>query len=449
MTGIAPTHRPFAGVPDVQAPVESVTELQAYFIAGAKAAAQRRLGVELEWLPLLADGTAAPYAGAGRSVSALLLRLAGWRGLQPTMISGNVLGLSAPDLAVHLEPGAQVELALGPRPAAGEILDDLRDWRRLTREIASECGVHLAALGMQPLTPVRAIGWVPKPRYGPMSRYLAGTGSLGHHMMKATASLQVSVDYLSEEDAASLVRTALAASPVVNALCAASPLEDGRPNGFLTKRPAIWADTDPLRTGILPWVFEDGFTFTRYAEWTLAATVMFVERDGALVPIADRTMSQLLADTDPRVGRPTHADYQLHLTTLFPEVRLKQHAEIRGADACGPEMAAAVAALWRGLLYDESGRARVASGLGHLTVAERLRLHADVGVHGLEARARGVPVRELAQDLLAAAGASLSDTEAALLDPLREVAQGGVTRAEALLDAWKASPAPQALLAHA
>jgi glutamate--cysteine ligase len=278
-----------------------------------------------------------------------------------------------------------------------------------------------------------------------MSRHLGERGRLGHHMMKGTAGVQVNVDFTSEEDAASLVRTALAVSPVVNALVANSPLEEGQANGFLTKRPRIWLDTDPERCGVLPWVIDEGFTFERYADWALDVTVMFLVR-GQLHAVGDRTFRQLLDDGHPVHGRVTFADFALHLTTLFPEIRVKQHVEIRGADACSLDLVAALTALWRGVLYDEVARAEALDLLPALTGAALAGFHEEVGVRGLAARCGGKSAAELATELVAVAAAGLErlastcgvGSEASLLSPLVGVIRGGRTPAELLLDEWHA-----------
>jgi glutamate--cysteine ligase len=451
MTGRVLTYRLPPSVDSPDAPVESRDQLVGHLAAGESPDAPSLLGVELELLPMQGDGQAAPFEGRG-GVEELLRALAEG-GLEAVEAEGHVIGLRADAGAVHLEPGAQVELALAPRARARDVLDDLLSWRALLASAAAG-RLHLVPLGLQPVTPVRDITWIPRNRYRLMSTYLSAQGTLGHHMMKATAGTQLTVDYRDEANAVEIVECALALAPVVNALCANSPLEEGQPNGFLTKRPHVWANTDPARTGVLPWVAESGFSYDRYVEWALDAPVIFVLRDGLWMPIGDRTFRQFLDAGHPEAGPARHEDFVLHLTTLFPEVRVKQHIEIRGADSCPPEFVAAVAALWRGLLYHPGG-ATFATELTHeWTIVERQQLHDDAGRLGLRARIRGRSMADIALDVLDCAASGLlaldgpTSRDVPLLAPLRLVAESGETLADILLREWPHDGAA-ALLRHA
>lgn len=451
MTGRALAYRLPPGVESADAPIESRDQLAAHLAAGESPDGPSLLGVELELLPMRSDGQAAPFKGRG-GVEQLLRALTD-RGLESVEAEGHVVGLRTSTGAVHLEPGAQVELALAPRPRARDILADLDAWLELLRSAASD-DLRLVPLGLQPVTPVRDIGWIPRNRYRLMSAYLSEHGTLGHHMMKATAGAQLTVDYRDEANAAHIVECALTLSPIVNALCANSPLEEGRPNGFLTKRPHVWANTDPARTGMLPWVVDHGFSYARYVEWALAAPLIFVLREQQWIPIGDRTFGQFLDEGHAEAGRACHEDFVLHLTTLFPEVRVKQHIEIRGADSCPPEFVAAVSALWRGLLYHPAGPTFAAELARGWTPAERWTLHHDAGRIGLEARIRGQSVSELASEVIDCAARGLAAMDGAacpdlsLLDPLRQVVESGDTLADVLLRDWSRDGA-SALLRHA
>jgi len=440
MTGLPPHYRTAPGLPGELEPIESVDDLVAFMRAGCKREGERRLGIEYERLPLRANGTAAPYQADGASVRSVLEFLAG-TGLERVDIEGNLLMLRGEDIEVHLEPGAQVELVLPPLDTAQEIRERLDTWHGLLVEAASVTGVHVVALGMQPVTPVPDIAWIPKGRYAIMRDHLGARGRLAHHMMKATAAVQLNVDFTSEEDAAGLVKTALALSPLVNALSVNSPLEEGRPNGFLSKRPAIWAETDPARCGLLPWVFEEGFSFRRYVEWALDVPVMFVNRDGTWHALGNRSFRKFMDEGHPTLGRALHLDFYLHLTTLFPEVRVKQHAEIRGADSCSVEMIAAITALWRGILYDAAARESAFQLVAGLTNVEREALHLAVARRGPAALASARSVRELCVELVSIAADGLArltsgSQDAACLEPLREAAESGRTAAESLLETW-------------
>jgi len=427
MTGIAPQFRLAHGVERADAPIRSANELTS-FIAAGEAVGRQQIGIELERLPLLPDGAAAPYEatdGSRRCVRAVLESLADRFGFERVMRRGRLIGLRGPSAAVSLEPGAQVELSVDPRTTAREILDDLLAWRHQLALARTDTEVSVVALGLQPLTAVRDIGWIPRERYAIMREHLGARGDLAHHMMKATAGVQFNVDHASEDDAAGIFRTALALSPVVNALVANSPLEEGKPNGFITKRPEIWRRTDPDRTGLLPWIFDaDGFTYARWVTYALDVPVMFVIRDDSWVRLGDRTFGELLAHGDDRTGPARHEDFALHLTTLFPEVRIKQHVEIRGQDSCGVESCAALAAIWRAVLYDATTRREAGALAEGLDASRRAKLHDDAARQGLMARMGSSRLDEVAGELLRLVRRGLerlegpAGSDAALLEPL-------------------------------
>ena len=444
MTGLPPRYRIAPGQPEPDHPIRSEEELVAFFAAGTKTQDERVLGVEYERVPLRCDGTAAPYAGDGSAVRKLLEHLGRAHELAPLIVDGHLVGLLGHDREIHLEPGAQVELVLAPKRTAAEVSEALTEWWGWLEEAAEATGVHAVGLGLQPITPVADVGWIPKERYAIMARHLGARGALAHHMMKATAALQLNVDFTSEPDAAELVRVALAVSPLVNAFTLNAPLEGGRRNGWLSKRAEIWRQTDPARCGLLPWVFEEGFTFARYVDWALSVPVMFLVREDRWHAVGDRTFRELMERGHATHGPARHADFHLHLTTLFPEVRVKQYVEIRGMDSCPAGIAAGVVALWRGILYDGSSRRRALDLVDGLTSSARSALHFDVAREGLAATARGVPVRDLCRELIAAASSGLEHlarpggqaTDASLLQPLSQVVDSGMTPAELLLADW-------------
>ncbi len=451
MTGRAPQFKLPPGVLSAAEAIASRDDLLLHFAAGEKPSGPFQVGVELEFLPLLPSGEAAPHAADGPSVTRLLREIITARGYAPVMAGDHLVGLQGHDGPLHLEPGAQVEIALPPRRTAADIYGDLLRWRSILREAAKEAGILLVPIGLQPVTPVASIGWNPRQRYRIMRAHLGARGSLAHHMMKATAGTQYNLDHASEADAASLVRAALAASPFVNALFANSPLEEGRPNDWLTIRPHVWRHVDPARTGYLPWVHDEGFTYSRMLDWALSADVMFVLRDDAWVAVGDITFEDFLVHGHPAAGPARREDFALHLTTLFPEVRLKQHVEIRGADSADIDQVAAGAALWRGLLYDAGARAECLRVTAGWTAAERDALFEATAREGLRATIRGMPARDLARELIdiSAAGLRALDgpggADADLLEPLRSIAASGVTPAERLLEEWSAHGVPALL----
>jgi glutamate--cysteine ligase len=451
MTGLAPKFHLPEGVASPDEAISSPAQFPTYFEAGSKSPGVELLGVEYERLPLRADGTVAPYlCDEGPCVGELIEFLAEATDFERQVVEGHLLGLAGQRSAVHLEPGAQPELALAPKTRARDVAVSLTTWRGMLQEAARETGVHVVALGMQPVTPVPDIPWVPKERYRIMSAHLGARGRLAHHMMKASAGVQLNVDYSDQAGAAEIMAASLAASPLVNALCSNSPLEAGKPSGYASRRAEIWLETDPERYDLLPWVLDEGFSYEAYARWALEASVMFVVRgDGEggekWVSVGDKSFARFLDDPG-ELGPATWTDWHLHLTTLFPEVRIKQHVEVRGADSCSIELVTAITALWRGLLYDGQARRGAMTLLDGLDAAARAAMHAGAGREGLAYRAGDATVQERSLALLEMAAAGLDrlavrdgeESESTLLDPLREVAESGRTPADRLLDDWQA-----------
>lgn len=446
MTGIPAQFRLPQGVSAADEPVSSREQLVSFLAAGIKSDDGRVLGVEYERIPLRADGSAAPYADDGSSVHELLRFLIEHEGHRPIEMDGQLMGAEDADGTVNLEPGAQIELSLHPVRRAEEVHERLQRWRERLRRAADATGVFAAAIGLQPVTAIADLAWVPKERYRIMSRHLGTRGRLAHHMMKGTAGMQFNVDFTSEADAEEILQASLAVSPIVNAACANSPLEGGRANGALTLRPRIWNDTDPDRCGLLPWVFEEGFSFERYVDWALAVPVMFLVREGVFHALGDRTFGELLARSHPDWGAVTFDDFNLHLTTLFPEVRVKQHVEVRGADACSTEVVTAVAATWRGVLYDDDARAAARDLLADLGADARLRLHLEAGDRGLVATTPRGSLGDLLPTLIDIAEGGLNrlardageESDATWLEPLRTIAAARRPPAHGLLEDWRA-----------
>lgn len=441
MTGIRPTFNLPQGLADADAPITSVQDLVAFIAAGSRTDGSAYVGVELERVPMRADGTAAPHAsGEGGDVVSLLARLESHHGWTRVEQDGHVMGLRRGDANVHLEPGSQVELALPPVRTAREVRAALADWDRELAEAGAAVGVHALPIGLQPVTPIEEIAWVPRDRYRIMREHLGRRGRLAHHMMKATAGVQFTVDFANETHAAEIVSAAISTEAPVLALVASSPLEGGRPAGCHSRRPAIWAETDPARTGLLPWVHEEGYEHARYVRWALGIPCMFVVREGRWVDGGGVSFERMLEDGIPGGGPVRLSDWALHLTTLFPEVRVKQQIEIRGADSCPVELNAALAALWRGLLYDDEARREAIALTSGWSRADRLASHEAAGIHGLDARVPGTTLRELAREIVAIASralARLDPLDAELLEPLRAIAWHGHSPSVALLRDWE------------
>jgi glutamate--cysteine ligase len=278
---------------------------------------------------------------------------------------------------------------------------------------------------------------VPKGRYVVMRDYLPTRGRLGHDMMKRTATVQANLDYADEEDAEQKMRAALSVTSLVTALFANSPLAEGRDTGYASYRARAWLDTDPDRCGLLPFAFERGRLFQRYAEWALDVPMFFVYRH-AYVPAGGMTFRRFLREGFEG-DRATLADWELHLSTLFPEVRLKHYLEMRGADSGPRPMVLALPALWKGLLYDDEACAQAERLTHSMTFAERLALRDAVPRAGLSAVVGSHPVRELARELVGIARTGLTRVapdEVPYLAPLEEVVATGRTPADRVRDAW-------------
>ena len=422
-------------------PIASVDDLVHYFDDAAKPAARWRIGIEQEKLAVREDGTPPPYHGPG-GIAALLERLQG-RGFVAEREDGHILALGRGDERITVEPGGQIELS-GPALVSAEA-----GRRILVRHVdevkqeAAALGLRFIAGGFRPFGRLEDVPWLPKRRYQVMREYLPRRGRLAHEMMKRTATVQANLDYSSEEDAVDKIRTAFGVTSIVTAMYAASPISEGRPNGHKSYRAAVWLETDEDRSGLLPFVFEPGFDFPRYVEWALDVPMFFVVRGGVYHPAAGMTFRRFLAD-GWQGERATCADWVVHLSTLFPEVRLKRYIEVRGADSPPLPFAAALGALWRGLLDDREARAAAWALVAPWPYAERDRLRREVPVGGLAVRVAGRSLAELARDLVAIARDGLSRlTEGAadqpLLDPLAEYAAAGRSPADDMLDDFRAT----------
>jgi glutamate--cysteine ligase len=324
---------------------------------------------------------------------------------------------------------------------------------RELREVAEPLGIQFLSGGFRPWGRLDEIPWLPKRRYDIMRAYLPRHGRLGHDMMKRTATVQVNMDFADEADAADKMRTAMGTSSIVTALFAASPLTEGRPNGMKTFRAAVWLDMDEARCGLIPSVFQPGFGFRAYAEWAADVPMFFLARGGQYHALDGVTFRRFMLE-GWQGERATMDDWALHLSTLFPEVRLKRTIELRGADAGPLPFVDGLAALWRGLLDDKDARTAAWALVAKATLAEREALRREVPKAGLNARFVGRGLGELAVELLAIARAGLARlpegaADQPLLDPLAAYAKAGRSPADDMLDAFAAAKGDRAKLIEA
>jgi len=417
-------------------PLGSVDELVAHFAGGCKPKSELRIGVEHEKLAVLAGGRAPDYELIRRLLEAMAAR--GWSRVEE---QGNLIALARPRCGtITLEPGGQIEHSGAPWPTALQAMHDVDKHIDELLPLAADLGITFLACGFRPFGTLEEVPWMPKGRYRVMRAYLPTRGALAHEMMKRTTTVQANFDYENEERAMEKLRLAMGVSSLVTSLFAASPLVDGKLTDYQSYRARAWLDTDPDRCGLLPFAFQDGARFADYAEWALDVPMFFVYRAGEYRPAGGMTFRRFLRE-GWQGERATMSDWDLHLSTLFPEVRLKTFAEVRQADASTREMVRALPAFWRGLLYDADARKAAWALVADWPFDERLRVWRATPKEGLRGQGHGRPMRELCRDLVAVARAGLTALGAAdelpLLAPLERIVATGRTVADEIGDEWR------------
>jgi glutamate--cysteine ligase len=431
-------------------PIDGRDDLIAWIAEGEKPASAWRLGTEHEKIPFRIGADApVPYQGEG-GIGALLRALGDATGWAPILDSGEIIGLAdeAGGGAVSLEPGGQFELSGAPVETLHQTDAETRRHIDLAKRLGADLGIGFLDLGMSPLWSRAQTPVMPKSRYKIMANYMPKVGSLGLDMMFRTATVQVNLDFSSEADMRDKLRVSLALQPVATALFANSPFTEGRLNGNLSQRSAIWRDTDPHRTGMLPEAFRDGFGYEDYVEWAMDVPLYFVKRGDTYHDVAGASFRDLLAGRLEALPgeRATRSDWANHVSTLFPEVRLKRYLEMRGADAGPTAHLAALPAFWVGLLYDSVALDQAWQIVKGWSDAEREQLRGDIPRLGLDAVVAGRTVRDIARDALALARAGLERRarrdeagrdESGYLDPLDVIVATGRTRAHDLIDLYQ------------
>jgi glutamate--cysteine ligase len=422
--------------------VESAEELTAYLASGCKPEDQWRLGTEHEKFGYtLDDLRPLPYSGK-RGIHAILTGLAGQFGWRPVQENGLLIALlDDTGASITLEPGGQLELSGAVLDSIHETCTEVNTHLKQVRAISEPLGIAFIGMGFHPKWQREDMEWMPKARYRIMRDYMSKVGTLGQDMMSRTCTVQVNMDFSSEADMVHKFRTSLALQPIATALFANSPFTNGRPNGFLSYRSHVWEDTDPDRTGMLPFVFDGDMNFEKYTDYMLDVPMYFVYRDGEYLDASGQSFRDFLAGRLPALPGelPTLTDWENHLTTTFPEVRLKRYLEMRGADGGPWARLCALPALWAGLLYHQPSLDAAWDIARDWSMEERLKLRADVPRLGLRAEIRKRPVQSIALELVELAAIGLSarnrlnsagENETGFLSPLQHVAEGGVTPAE-------------------
>jgi glutamate--cysteine ligase len=430
------------------APITDRRQLVEYLESGCKPKALWRVGTEHEkFVFRRADLRRAPYGGAD-GIAALLdgMTRFGWK---PLSEAGNVIALANDaHCAITLEPGGQFELSGAPLETLHQTCGEVHEHLRQVREVCDELGLGMLGLGFDPKWRRDEIPFMPKRRYQIMGAYMPKKGRRGLDMMLRTCTVQVNLDFSSESDMVRKFRVGLALQPVAVALFANSPFVEGRPSGALSERSLTWTDTDPDRCGTLPFVFEEGFGFERYAEWMLDVPMYFVYRGGRYIDASGQSFRDFLAGRLPALPGeiPRLGDWIDHLTTAFPEVRLKTFLEMRGADGGPWRQLCALPALWVGLLYDDAALDAACELIADWTAEEREAMRRDVPLRGLATPLRSRSLREVALEMVEIARGGLArracrdalgEDETHFLDPLFAITQKGRTPAEELLDAYR------------
>jgi glutamate--cysteine ligase len=439
-----------------ETPIERHAQLVEYLAAGARSPEQWKVGTEHEKFGFRLDDLRPPTYEGERGIGALLAGLTrfGWT---PIYEGEYLIALRRGDASISLEPAGQLELSGAQLDTIHDTCCEVMAHLKEVRAVADELRLGFLGMGFQPKWRRQDMPWMPKGRYAIMRRYMPRRGNLGLDMMTRTCTVQVNLDFSDEADMVKKFRVALALQPVATALFADSPFTDGAPNGYLSYRSYVWTDTDPDRTGMLDFVFEDGFGFERYVDYLLDVPMYFSYRDGRYVDLAGCSFRDFLAGKLEALpgARPTLKDWADHLTTVFPEVRLKNYLEMRGADGGPWNRLCALPAFWVGLLYDATALDAAWDLVKDFTHTERHALRAGVPKHALKLPFRGATVRELALEALQIAGHGLrrrnrldvhGTNEAVFLEPLIEFATSNQTPAERKLELfhgpWQGSVDP-------
>ena len=427
--------------------IESLDHLVMPMIKGEKPKDRWRIGTEHEKLVYKKADFRAPSYDEPCGIRDLLkgLERFGWA---PVEEGGNVIALKGADGAVSLEPAGQLELSGAPLENLHQTCAETGRHLAQVKEVGETCGVGYLGLGMWPDKTRAELPIMPKGRYDIMLRHMPRVGSMGLDMMLRTCTIQVNLDYSSEADMVQKFRVGLALQPLATALFANSPFTEGKPNGFLSYRSHIWSDTDPARTGMLPFVFEDGFGYQRWVDYMLDVPMYFVFRDGKYIDAAGLSFRDFL---DGKLSvlpgeKPRQSDWWDHLSTAFPEVRLKSFLEMRGADGGPWSKICALPAFWVGLLYDQQALDAAWDLVKGWSMEQREQLRHDAPRLALDAPAPGGgTLRDVAREVLKIAHGGLAararlnasgDNETGYLETLDEIVASGKVPAQRLLDAY-------------
>lgn len=433
-----------------QTPISSVQELTDYLAGGCRPAENFRIGTEHEKFAFFRhDNTPVPYSGEA-SISALLKGMQEKLGWEPIIDEGNIIGLGEANGmgAISIEPGGQFELSGAPLENLHETCRESNRHLATLREIAEPMGIRFLGIGGSPLWTYDETPQMPKSRYAIMTRYMPKVGTQGLDMMYRTCTIQVNLDFSSEADMRQKMRVSMKLQSLATALFASSPFTEGKPNGLLSWRGDIWRDTDNRRSGVLPFTFKPDFGFKDYVEWALDVPMYFIVRDGKYRDCTHITFRQFMAGAlkgEIAEWQPNLGDWTNHLSTLFPDVRLKRFLEMRGADGGPWRRICALPAFWVGLLYDQTALDAADALTADWSVEDVVAMRNSVPAEGLKATIAGRGLLDVAREVVSVSRQGLKarnrlneegQDESVFLNPLEEVLAKKATLAEDLLSLY-------------
>ncbi len=420
--------------------IKNKQQLVEYFKAGNKAPDDWGIGTENEQFLFLKDTFKRLAYNETPGIGSIFEYLQNIEAWQAIIENENIIGLSKNGASITLEPGGQFELSGKKFSTVHETFQEINKHFTLLQDICKKFGISSVCLGFDPLRKREEIPWVPKKRYEYMRNYMPTRGNLGLDMMTRTACIQVNIDYADEADMVKKMRVAQAFQPAVTAIFANSPFTEGRPNGFVTYRARVWDDTDPDRCGFLPMIFDEDFGFEKWVDYLLDIPMYFIHRNGDYFPSANITFREFIEGKHQ--WQATMLDWETHVSTVFPDVRLKQFIELRGADAGCVNHIAALAALWVGVLYDQQSLDEALELCGNWDIEVMQGLRSSVPVKGLKADFGKFSISEISKDLVDISLSGLSRRSAALgiedegryLIPAQRIVDTGKTQAERHLE---------------
>jgi glutamate--cysteine ligase len=431
-------------------PIERHEQLAEYMAEGIKPREDWRIGTEHEKFGYCKDTLKPlPYDGE-RSIKAVLEGLRDKHGWDPVLEGGNIIGLTKDGANVSLEPGGALELSGAPLETIHQTCDEVNEHLKDVKDIADRIGVGFIGLGAAPIWSHEEMPLMPKGRYKLMDAYMGKVGTSGRMMMRRTCTVQVNLDFGSEADMVQKMRVAIALQPVATALFANSPFFEGKPNGHKSWRSRIWRHMDDARTGMVPFVFEEGFGFERWVQYALDVPMYFVYRDGKYIDALGMSFRDFMQGKLPALPgeTPTLSDWADHLTTAFPEARVKKYIEMRGADGGPWRRLCALPGLWVGLTYDQTALDAAWDLVKGWDAETREALRVEASVHGLQAEVGGIKMHDLARQVIDIAETGLKNRampgagglvpdETHFLNALKDSVQTGKVPADELLEVYK------------